>query len=337
MPQPRNSDEDTVRALENLSHPARPTSTGEHASPAKAPPSKTPGRATYPPTTARSSPPCHPVPEPPKQPQARTPDPEEPLTIPLAPPGPPPEPLIPAIPAARGGPQSLPETPIYRCLGCGYPLAGEDLRCAECGRSYDADTLAAWFSGDERARFDHVLWLATASLFLRLLLIPQLMWVAKLGGAAVAMWACYVAMRNKPEGPGRFYGLAGITAGGLMTLSFAWSANPLPYYTLDMLAGCVLLLAMLHDASGDGVAGHSASRALAPVLLFLTPLFALACYLADWATGAALAGRSALFDAFPPFTTGAPYLAAAGIWIFVWRSLTGIRKLLFGERDDGTR
>jgi hypothetical protein len=207
------------------------------------------------------------------------------------------------------------------------------LRCSECGRTYDTETLDTWFAGDEKARFDHVLWLVAASLFLRLLLLPQLLWIAKLGGAAVAMWACYIALRNKPEGPGRFYGVAGLAAGALMILSFAWSPNPLPYYTLDMLSGCVLLLAMLHDAYGGSVAHFSLGRGLAPVLLFGTPVFALGCYLADRAAGANLIGRSPILDAFPPFTAGLPYVAAAGVWIFVWRTLAGIRGLLFGPRS----
>jgi hypothetical protein len=221
--------------------------------------------------------------------------------------------------------------PPYRCLRCGYPLpTGGELRCAECGHAYDRDTVESWFSGEEQARFEHVLWLVVAGLFLRLLVLPQLLLISRLGSAVVIGWACYLAYRGKQESTGGYYGLAGMIAAGLMFFVFSWQKSALPFHTLDMIAGCLLLLAMLHDPSGVGVGAVTGGQRLAFAILFGAPVLAVACYVCEQAADASLASGNPFLSLYPPFGLLVPYLAAGGVWLFVWRTLAGIRHMLFG-------
>ena len=86
-----------------------------------------------------------------------------PLNLAPPPPPPPPEPRE---------PKTVDHTPRYRCLNCGYPLLeGDEYRCSECGRSFDRNMLRNWYSDEERARFNSIIWFTVACLFLKLLLI----------------------------------------------------------------------------------------------------------------------------------------------------------------------
>ena len=242
-------------------------------------------------------------------------------------------------PAPAGAPAGKPR---YRCLRCGYPIAEDrGLRCNECGRSYDRDTLEHWFAGEESHRFEHVIWVTLGCLFLKLLLLPSLLIVARVGGAVVIAWGCHVAMRGKAEGPGKFCAIGGLAIAVLMTLGFAWLDDPLPYYTFDMIAGCLLLLAMLHDPVGGGVGGAMAGRQIAPILLFVAPLFGVVCWQADHVFGSSFAGTptlgapsTSLLQSYPPLRFILPHVASAGVWIFVWRVLAGTRKMLFDVGED---
>ncbi len=76
--------------------------------------------------------------------------------------------------ASPASPKVGPLPEHYRCLRCGYRLAGApSLRCPECGAENDLERLEAWFDGAEQGRFDLVIWLILAGLFLRLLLLPD--------------------------------------------------------------------------------------------------------------------------------------------------------------------
>ena len=234
------------------------------------------------------------------------------------------------------------ELPAYRCLRCGYPIADrETLRCNECGRMYDQNDLEYWFGGEEQARFEHVMWLALGCLFLKLLLLPELRWVARVGAGIVLAWGSHVAMRGKPEGPGRYCGIGGVAVGVIMFVGFAWLPSPLPFYTFDMIGGCLLLLATLHNPVGGHVGGTLAARRLTPVLLFLVPIFSLACWQAGQAAASAAPATPppgpvvpflspTLLQQYPPFDFLLPYLASIGVWVYVWRVLAGVRKMLFG-------
>lgn len=256
-------------------------------------------------------------------------------------------PVAPAAPRSRpprtlesGGAPSQPDAtntgvPRFRCLYCGYPLltVGE-LRCSECGRSYDEEALEYWFSGDEQQRFEHVVWLAAASLFFRLLmLVGQTLWVGRIGSALALAWACHLAHRGKQGSVGAYYALGGIFAGIVMFLAFSWTPKQaLPYHTLDIIGGCVLLLAMLHDPVGGDIGGVTVGRRLTPILLFAAPVFALACLVVDASLGARGTISTALGD-YSLFGLVVPYVAAAGVWLFVWRTLGGIRRTLFPKTE----
>lgn len=228
--------------------------------------------------------------------------------------------------------------PAYRCLNCGYPIAEDgELRCTECGRTYDQDVLETWFSGEEQARFEHVIWLVVAILFVKLILLQQLLKVARVAGAGAIAWSSHVASRGKPAGPGRFYAIAGMVVAGLMLFASFWD-DALPYYTLDMIGGCVLLLSMLNDATGERIGGVTLGRRLAPAILFAAPVFGLGCYVFQSTVGTQLAAATGTIGGPGPYSPFdrlfdfvIPFFAAAAVWVFVWRALAGMRKLLFGS------
>lgn len=254
---------------------------------------------------------------------------------PTRPPQPPPPPAI--APPRAGPPPAEIDEPPYRCLHCGYPIAAGDCpRCSECGRTYDADVLRRWFDGDEQRRFEHVVWLVLAVLFLKLLLLPELLWVSRLGTVAVLGWAGVVALRGKQNSIGGHYAVGVLVVAGLMLL-VSWGV-PLAFYTLDTIAGCLLLLAMLHDPEVGPVCGTSGGRRIAPLLLFIAPVFAIGCYFAErmlmhsFVFPALAPGTPASLAAiYTPFGFILPYLAAAAMWVFVWRALAGAQQTLFGK------
>jgi hypothetical protein len=222
-----------------------------------------------------------------------------------------------------------------RCLACGYPLLGtEPLRCSECGRSYERGDIDYFFAGDEQQRFDLVIWLVVSNLFLRLVALPHLLWLGRAGAALVIAWACHVAGRGKSEGPGRYYGIAGTICGLLMLLLFSHPSHALPYFTLDLIAGCTLILSMLHAPDGRRIARVSLTGRIAPVLLFLAPVFALGCYLVSQVPEAVAPFTGPVFELFPPYQALAPGLAAAGVWVLAWFTLTGVRRMFFVTRDE---
>lgn len=250
-----------------------------------------------------------------------------------------PEPPPPELDLAPPSPPSKPqparlaqgEMPRYRCLSCGYPLlGGQNNRCPECGRSFSKSDLRLWFSGEEETRLNNVIWFVVACLFLKLMLIPVLVHAARLATMIIIAWACVRAAYGKGDSAGGYFGMAGLIAAGLMLLT-AWQETPLGFYALDMIAGCLLLLAMVHDAQGGTLARASGSRTAALVLLFLSPLVASACWYAHdqgvqpWST-------TVVPDPYGDvFGFVIPYAGAAGVWLLVWWTLTRMRKLLFGR------
>lgn len=256
------------------------------------------------------------------------------------PPPPPPSPAPAMAPTPPAPSPNEMEEPLYRCLHCGYPIAeGGAPRCNECGRTYDADVLERWFDGDEKQRYEHVTWLVLAVLFLKLLLLPDLLWVSRLGTVSVLIWVGVLALRGKQNSIGGYYAIGVLVVAGLMLL-VSWGV-PLAFYTLDMIAGCLLLLAMLHDPEIGPLLTSSTSRHLAPILLFVAPVFAIGCYVGHRIVASTLivsvpTTRSAqtLSEIFTPFGFILPYLAAAAVWIFIWRTLAGMQKKLFGKLTD---
>jgi hypothetical protein len=339
MPAPRRDDDDVLRALEDLSTSAQkrtapkvpPTPGG--AAPQTAPAPKVSENA--PPPAARKPPP------PPEPPRPAQPDPtpgraaEEGDAAPLklAPPTPrlPTSSFLPlATPAATPA-----EDGAWRCLHCGYPLMGtEPLRCNECGRTYDRGDLEYFFGGDEQQRFDMVIWLVVSNLFLRLVVLPHLLWLGRAGAALVVAWACHVAGRGKPEGAGRYYGIAGTICGVLMLLFFSHPGQSLPYFTLDIIAGCALLLSMLHTHDGRRIAGVMLTGRVAPLIIFLAPVFALGCHLMSQVPEAVAPFTGPVFELFPPYRAVAPALAAAAVWVLAWFTLAGARRMFFHRKEE---
>lgn len=344
-------EDENLKALEALSAghdpfppvPGKPQPPGAPAVPRTPPPSpaseppagKAP--AGQPPTVKPAARPAAPT-----KPAQAKPAPAAPCEpIPLAPPVPTVPPPAPAMPAATAhhvmgaAPASGP--PRYRCLRCGYPIA--DLRhprCNECGRTYTKDTLEWWFSDEERTRFNNGIWLVLAVIFTKLMFIPLIMGLARFGGAVVAGVACVVAMNGKKGTVGGYCGVSGLVIAVIMGLGFSWSDEmAAPYYTLDMVTGCLLLLALLHDPMGGAVGGALPARQIAPVVLFVAPLLGAGCWWLQKVVGANL-GLFAGWEPYTPFGFIAPYVAATAVWVFVWIALMSARKMLFANLDGET-
>jgi hypothetical protein len=354
MTQPQPSDNDDVlRALEQLSASAEDTPAApppRQAAPAKPPAAPPRGVGASPPPAsaqppAKNAPAVRPAPpassgQTGEKPSLKTP--------PLAPPTPPvipdknPEPLKlgPPTPKTRHEPltdasavQTDRAATDYRCLNCGYPLPqGDELRCTECGRTYAASDLEYWFAGDEARRFDIVIWLALANLFLRLMVLPNLQWIARAGGGLLIAFSCWAAAREKLDGPGRYYGIAGAICGLLMFIGFSGDTSRLPYYTLDIIGACALLLSMLHTPDNLRIGRHTMGGQLAPFVLFAAPVLGIALYMLDQ-VGPVPNLPAAIIEHFPFYTALAPAVFAAGVWILVWRTLAGLKRLYFTPRD----
>ncbi len=299
-----------------------------------------------------------------------------PQTIPLAaalPPARPPrvpDPGRPASPRSADDDEASAagDAPRFRGLHCGYPIPeGGALRCNECGRTYTVETLEHWFGGDEQQRFDHVHWMVVATLFTMLLMpLPGIGGFGRASAGIALAWASHLANRGRQGSTGGYYAIAGMFIGIVMFLVFSWRlegiSDDLAFYTLHMIGGCVLLLAMLSDPQGGDVAGAAFSKRLAPIILFATPVFAGACWLLDALFANIVAGAAGgggggipigppgggpggpgglanLFASLAkylpaPFGIILPFLAAAAVWLFVWRTLAGMRRTLFGAAGE---
>ncbi len=300
MATPRREDDDNVRALRHL-----------HA--------QSPPAAPAPPR-ANVAPPVPPTP-----PTADANDPFPALPAFTATPT-----QVPVGPPARGRRAAAPE---YRCLACGYPLLDNgNLRCSECGREHDRATLNAWFSGDEESRFTRVIWLIVATLFLRLFLLPPLLWASRAAAACVIVVAGLTAYAGKQGSIGGYYAGATIAAGSFMVL-LTWATSPLSYYTLDLIAGCTLVLSLLHEPCVGRVLPRRTDATLPLVALFLAPLLAGVCYLLLQTTAPPMWGAVTVPAAYSPFGFVVPAVAATAIWLFAWRTAVRVRNTLFRSAD----
>ena len=225
--------------------------------------------------------------------------------------------------------------PEYRCLACGYPLADDgELRCSECGRVHDRSTLNAWFDGDEESRLTRVIWLIVATLFLRLFVLPPLLWASRAAAACVIVIAGLTANAGKRGSIGGYYAGATIAAGSFMLL-LTWATSPLSYYTLDLVAGCTLLLSLLHDPDAGRVLRRRTDATVPLVALFLAPLLAAGCYLLLAWSPTTVIGTLTLPPEYSPFGFFVPAAAATAIWLLAWRTAVTIRNVLF-RRSDST-
>jgi len=366
----QSPEEENLKALEALSAandpfppvpgkpkpPAPPPAAQPPApKPAQAKPSAASPAASPPPKPAPALPPLKP---PPPKPTAAKPAPRlrEPAQlpvkpapsksiepIPITPSVPAVPPPAPAMPAPRTHPalasssddDSPPDgPPRFRCLRCGYPIADlRNPRCNECGRVHTKDTLEWWFSDEERTRLNNVIWLVLAVIFTKLMFIPLIMGLARCGGAVAVGVACTVAMNGKKGTVGGYCGVSGLIIAVIMGLGFSWdAAYAVPFYTLEMVAACLLLLSVLHDPMGGGVGGALPARQIAPILLFVVPLLGAGCWWLQKAVGPDL-GIFSGWEPFTPFGFILPYVAAAAVWVFVWLALAGTRKMLFASLE----
>jgi hypothetical protein len=236
-------------------------------------------------------------------------------------------------PRAEPPPASRKTEPTFHCLNCGYRLeAASDYRCSECGRAHDAATLERWFSGDEERRFVSVQWFVSAALLAKLFVFPQLMCVTR-GAAALAVGAaCYLAYREKRDSVGGYYAIAGVVTAAFL-LAFAGYQSPLPYFTLDLIAGCLLMLSLLHDAEGLVLWESRGTRMLLLGVLFAVPILGSLLYWLD--ARAALPALPAPLDSYSLFGFVAPFLAALALWGYVWWTIRQIRTTIFPKNDAG--
>ncbi len=237
----------------------------------------------------------------------------------------------------RGPSQPAPDSPTtanidptrYRCLECGYPLPNvRKPRCPECGRRFDRKALAHWYSGAEQAIIDRVIWLCATSLFLRLLVMPDFAGLSQIGSAIVCVLATWQLLTTRAGTLGGYFATAAAIA-ALASLGLYFRPTLLPHYTFDITAGCLLLLAVLHAPTGGTVAGQSGTRVLALLMLFATPLFAVACV--QLTTSIPV---PPLLNTYPLWTFVVPATVAFVIWGFcLWTCVTIRRTLFRGEPE----
>ena len=268
-----------------------------------------------------------------------------------------PEPAsIPPKPAADAPPAA--SEPQYRCLFDGYILhPASGWRCSECGRAYQADELARWFSGAARQRYDTAIWLAWAALLLHLWILPETLgvygsgfaYVVALPGLALGLcWTHYRTARGHFDSRGGRFALAGLALSSILlfaSLRNFWRVGETypaeALATLDALCALLLLLALTYDGDKSDLHGAAASRWLAGSLLVSAPL---AVGIAASLFSGSPIGAIFQPQGIPPspfsagaslFARGTPLLFAWAVWgLVVWR-LTAFRRRIFGRWKSG--
>lgn len=243
------------------------------------------------------------------------------------------------------------DEPPYRCLRCGYGLFPEGgLRCTECGEEYSQSVLERWFfDADERDRQTRILWLIHACLVVKLWLLPEITgFIVSLGcfgttlfaaNGLLALWACYLAARDRLDKIGGFYAIAGMVAAGMLCFGAFRSPAPAVYqpslvkailYSLDAFSGCMLLLALMHPPDGEEI---WRSRSSLPYILGVAigvPMVLMISY------GVELRLFSGAAAPAPPVvshinTTAIGALISIGIWVYVRQWVAGLRHAFYGR------
>lgn len=232
------------------------------------------------------------------------------------------------------------------CLNCGYRLQRESqFRCSECGQQHDPELLSAWFDGAEAKRFETVQFLILGNLLLKLFLIlPQLMCMSKAAAGAAAGWACYLALRDRGDSVGGYLAIGGVAAAGMAVL-FSAADPPIAYFTLDMVSGCLLVLALLQNpkserrgAAAVRVWGSRGAKQTMGGLLFAIPVFAVICYALNGLWGGMVTGGTvtvpAALSSYSPFGFVLPFIAATVLWVYVLLIVRGFARKMFPKGDE---
>lgn len=249
--------------------------------------------------------------------------------------------------AANRQPPSAAESDArFRCLYCGYPLMEQSqFRCPECGQEHERYVLERWFWGSEENRINRVLWLVRACLFLKLWVWSDVMPIAAMASAGAAGWACWLAGNDKRDTVGWHYAVAGMAVAGLLIVSqLAMDIGIATWATLDLVAGCLLLVTILRDRDRQRLWREPVGSRTALGIIFVAPVLGLGL---SWFV--TLVMRGGLTPLYAAMFTGAssgfsftrtlamfiPHAIALGVWVFVWRWLEGLKRAMFG-RIQGT-
>jgi hypothetical protein len=274
---------------------------------------------------------------------------------------------LPPLPPRRALPRPGPRPagdgaqPVYHCLECGYALlAQSDYRCSECGKAYDPGFLAAWFEGTEEERFNHLTFLVTFALvvkvsaFLIVAMAPitvqqtcvNLLWIVAGTGASIA--ACVLAGRDRMDSIAGYYSIAGCAAGGIAGIgvlfgqlkdnsSFVW---PAMVFAMDALSAAMLLLTLTYPVNGVQFwRARSLRKAVLPFAIVLLPaVFVLYTLETKLRESFAAAGGIPTILLVANTTT----LTAAGsavMWLIARQWLVSFRRMVFvtNREDDETQ
>lgn len=256
-----------------------------------------------------------------------------------------------AGPPPPNRPAKGPSAPRLRCLHCGYGLLEQSgFRCSECGTQYRIETLNRWFSGQERNRFERVLWLVRAALLIHILILPDLLNIVRLDlaqagwmlAAGAIGWACFLAGRGKYSQIAGHYAVGGIAVASILAFQAirgSWG-NAIVMMTpalcaLDAIGACLLLLAMIADVERVELWGARRARVVMLAMLVALPLLAASSILTANALRGPMtpSGFGAVFA--PPVVApsllrivvqNAPLvIGLLSVWVYVWRWLAGFQ------------
>ncbi len=223
--------------------------------------------------------------------------------------------------------------PKYKCLGCGYPIRDDgDLRCTECGREHDEDTLRYWTYGYERIRFGYVIWVAQLILVLKLLVLPEYFHMARIAAAIAAGSACLTAWRGKQTGPLGILAAGGVTLAAVLLLVSAWSRDSVMYYLVEMVVACLLVVSMLRDPWGGRIGATLFGTGSALVVMMGAVVFCIAVGVVRDVAGDTAVTLPAGGD-MPLLGFFVPHAASVGVWLFAWWALRDVRALLLRRPD----
>ncbi len=232
----------------------------------------------------------------------------------------------------------------FRCLRCGYALMSENgFRCSECGREHERYVLERWFWGTEENRLERVLWLVRACVFLKLWVFENpILALASTASSAAVLWACWQAGQGKRDTVGWQYAVAGMAVAGLSMLSTMFGAFGLgaaAIVTLDIVAACLLLTAMLRDADRQELWREPTGSRIALGILLAAPLLGIFFAMFESSSGvfgisSSLGISGKLSNFLPgPIRFLIPRVAALAAWLFVWYWLTGLKRAMFDRRE----
>ncbi|MGE3182265.1 MAG: hypothetical protein AB7N71_11595 [Phycisphaerae bacterium] len=171
----------------------------------------------------------------------------------------------------------------YRCLRCAYLLnARSGYRCSECGATHSMTLLDRWFSGEEAARVERIIWLIVALLFAKLWFwLPGISAIGKIAASVAAGYGCWLTAEGKTESNAGMFGMAGAVVSLLLGCLLFGNGGEY-YYVVDMTVAGLLLAGIVSDPDFRTILATYGVKKLGLIIVFVAPAVGATFYGLDF-------------------------------------------------------